>query len=196
MKKIYFIGTILIIVSSNIHLAHTNFDLLDSCNTADITENLVNGSENKVLATDILLQLGAGIGGGVLTAIPGALIGRAISSPNKTMTGGLSGMYIGYVLGNAIGVNIAADNDKYSSSFPLLLISSVTAGATGLLIFSASDQKGPLSGAPLYLPPIISVLMLNIFNKGDFNEENVSILLNCIRKQNGVDYSLHISYQL
>jgi len=73
-------------------------------------------------------------------------------------------MYIGYTVGNSIGVYWSGKT-KYKSSYLKTLVGSIIGATVGLYIFDQCDAKGPLCSALVLGPPIGSILGFNLSRK-------------------------------
>lgn len=103
---------------------------------------------------------------GVIIAIPGALIGRGLSS-NKgdiILAGAVVGAYIGYTLGSSLGVYIARNGQKENVSFLGTLAGGIVGAGVGIGVSQLSNQKGVGSLAPFILPIAASVIYVELID--------------------------------
>jgi len=141
----------------------------------DSVEIHEDSRNENIMVGDIGGQLLAGsVGGGLISLVgAGIVVGLASinNSDSEALDYGILGLVVGYTIGNALGIYIAADKNKYDVNILYLFISSAASMGIGLWLHNVSGQTGFLIAAPLVLPPLLTVATLNVFNRKENNLE-------------------------
>lgn len=166
-----------------------------------ISDTIIIGSEiPKINAGDIGGQLIAGPISGFIFALVGGLAGYAIepSIHDGPSLPTAIGTLVGYTVGNAAGVYVAARRDKYDSNFLALLGSSILGELTGIFLYTLYKPDTPntniLAFAPLVLPPIFAIVTLNAFQQKKSNI-TVEFDIQQLPQPNAYSYGMKLQYQ-
>lgn len=113
----------------------------------------------------------AGPAVGLLFALPSCILGAGIekfirgnSDDWSGLVGGLIGIYAGYILGNAHGVQLVTKLDHQKVPYLGTLSCSFVGAVMGTSLLFIDEPKGPVWLAPFLLPTIGSVLYVNLYH--------------------------------
>lgn len=185
-KILFLILLLPIVISAQTDSVNINeYSEIESVNAGDIIPQLLGGTAIGALTTIPAMGLVAGI----------AKLSGYEGGDRASLGIAVVGFVVGYTVGNALGVYIVANKNKYDKNYFTLLLSSSVAMATGLLILSASNTAETcfLCYAPLYLPPIMTVAALNIFSRKD-NTIEMGVGINKIPNTNKTYCALQVKY--
>lgn len=130
------------------------------------TENTAQNRNYRYYINQFIIGELTGVGIGLATGICTAPV---ISRNNDDLAGLgylLVTIYSGYSIGNSVGVYYHGKK-RHNGSYIKTLVGAISGTVLGLYLFSASDQKGPLSAMPLLGPTIGSMIGFNAFRKAD-----------------------------
>ncbi|VAX26501.1 hypothetical protein MNBD_IGNAVI01-1408 [hydrothermal vent metagenome] len=106
------------------------------------------------------------------------------------------GALAGYTFGSAIGVYIAAREDKYDPDLGILIASSLLGEIAGLFLYRYSNNDSPYSNilafAPIVLPPVFSIITLNAFQQ---KKTNITVGFDVQQLPQPNTYSYGIKFQ-
>ena len=124
----------------------------------------------------------AGVGGGIIGALPLALIGKLVIDPDvaENYSGIYVGMFIGFTLGSSLGVYIVGDTENETGSFSATLLGSAV-GLVGIsaILYKTEELIHPflLIGSS-FLPPIGGAVGFNITRRYDTPPASETALIN------------------
>ncbi|MCP5060843.1 MAG: hypothetical protein GY936_00050 [Ignavibacteriae bacterium] len=155
--------------------------------------------QNASVAKQIILEGFAAPIIGTLTSFGGGIVGFGLGTLlYGTDHGGglpaagvfaLGGMYIGYTLGNAIGVHFIARNNDRNVTLGHTILWSTLGAASGIAIvaYTSNFWRGNIFGyAPLFLPGLASIIYANFIapkkvvkqNKSQSRMNNINLIDN------------------
>lgn len=150
----------------------------------------------QITGWDIGGQLALSLLSGTIFAIGGALIGDLLSSgssdiPPETFYG----LLIGYSIGVPIGVYVAASNKKYDSNLLDLIGSSIVGEIAGIyLAYRFNDLSDEWLLATLVLPPIFTIVSLNVFQQKKSNIK-IGFDVQQLPQPNAYSYGVKLQYE-
>jgi len=142
---------------------------------------------NASVTTQIILEGFAAPIIGTLTSFGGGLVGFGLGTllygteqGDGLQTAGvfaLGGMYIGYTLGNAIGVHFIARNNARDVSLGQSILWSTLGAASGIAIVTCTGnfwRGNILAYTPLFLPGLASIIYANFIAPKKVVKQNIS----------------------
>ena len=125
--------------------------------------------QSRILRITRAMLMGPAIG--CLFALPAGILGAGIersiwggSEMYSGLFGALIGMYTGYILGNAYGVQFITKVDYQSVPFLGTLSRSFIGAVIGTSLLFIDEPKGPVWLAPFLFPTIGAVLYVNLYH--------------------------------
>ena len=169
----------------------------DSITSDTIDFALENQEIPKIHVGNIVGQTLLGTASGMIFGIGGGYLGSVISSNfSDISTEGLVGLLVGYCFGSALGVYVAAGNQKYDPNFIALIGSSFLGEIVGIILYSLSQSDthnaNALAFAPLVLPPVFAIISLNSFQQ---KKSNITVGFNVQQLPQPNAYSCGVKLQ-
>ncbi len=132
------------------------------------SSSATNSVQPRILRITRAMLAGPAVG--CLFALPVGILGAGIeksirgnSDDWSGVVGGLIGMYTGYLLGNAHGVQLVTKLDHQKVPYLGTLSCSFLGAVIGTSLLFVDDPKGPVWLAPFLFPTIGSVLYVNLY---------------------------------
>ncbi len=164
------------------------------------TSSLVNHDRVQPRILRITRAMLAGPAVGCLFALPVGILGAGIeksirgsSDDWSGVVGGLIGMYTGYLLGNAHGVQLVTKLDHQKVPCLGTLSCSFLGAVMGTSLLFVDEPKGPVWLAPFLFPTIGAVLYVNLYHTHQSQVGEIS--LNYGLPNNGNSSSPGVSIQ-
>lgn len=174
-KAILISVTIMILMVSNVNAQNS---VLLNYNSQHLSDSLMQKNDAKGTSCSpiwhITKQSGTGLLGGVLCTIPTGLLLGGVSKIlwNDAMAGYYSGIFVGYSVGNGLGVYYTDKSDGYQPNLFGTLCTSLMGGTVAYLIYRNNGTiVGPKAVLPALIPNIMPIMYSSMFTPKATNEK-------------------------